>query len=370
MNFISFAFLIFLGVVLVARLLAVRTGREPVYLYFLVGASLLFYAWHVPAYLAILLFSTIIDYVAARKIERYAGQNSKSKAFLLLSLAANLGVLAFFKYCNFALDSLTQVATFFNLDAAWVPRLHVILPMGISFYTFQSMSYTIDVYRGVLKPIHSFWRFLLYVAFFPQLVAGPIVRARDFLYQINRQRSLNIHAAGEGTYLIIRGLFLKMVVADNIGPLVNRYWAYGSGETGDCVLTVLLALLFGCQIFADFAGYSSIARGVAYLLGFRLTLNFNAPYIASSFSNFWRRWHISLSQWMRDYLYLSLGGNRISPLRTYINLLVVMLLAGLWHGAAYTFIFWGLLHATALITERLLGLSRHGASHPPWLRAL
>jgi alginate O-acetyltransferase complex protein AlgI len=237
-----------------------------------------------------------------------------------------------------------------------VPAVSVMLPMGISFYTFQSMSYTIDVYRGLLAPLHSFKTFFLYIIFFPQLVAGPIVRAVDFLPQMPRPRRLRLRVFYEGMWLIIVGFFFKMVCADNLAVYVDEYWHLGYREQSNAAFTVWMALMFSGQIFADFAGYSSIARGLSYLLGYRLPVNFNAPYVASSLKNFWERWHITLSSWLRDYLYVPLGGNRRGRVRTYVNLLLVMVLGGLWHGAAYTYIVWGALHGVALAVERMLGL--------------
>ena len=230
--------------------------------------------------------------------------------------------------------------------------------MGISFYTFQSMSYTIDVYRGVLAPIRHFVPFFLFISFFPQLVAGPIVRAVEFLPQMPRPRRLRLRVFYEGTWLIISGFFLKMVCADNLAVYVDEHWSRGSEAGTTSGFALWLALMFSGQIFADFAGYSNIARGTAYLLGYRLPVNFNAPYLAASFKNFWERWHITLSRWLRDYLYVPLGGNRKGAVRTYINLLLVMVLGGLWHGAAYTYLVWGALHGGALAVERLLGLHR------------
>jgi D-alanyl-lipoteichoic acid acyltransferase DltB (MBOAT superfamily) len=269
-----------------------------------------------------------------------------------------MGVLGFFKYTNFALGSVERFFHEAGVGTADLPRLDLVLPMGISFYTFQSMSYTIDVYRGKIVPIRSFWRFFLYVSFFPQLVAGPIVRARDFLYQIDRRRRVRAGVIMEGGFLMIRGFFLKMVVADNLAIVVDEYWVSACAPDASSLLSLIVLCIFSCQIFADFAGYSSIARGAAYMMGFRVPVNFNCPYIASTFKEFWTRWHISLSTWLRDYLYFSLGGNRKSRLRTYVNLMIVMLLGGLWHGAAMTFVIWGAMHGTALVIERLLGLER------------
>ncbi len=247
--------------------------------------------------------------------------------------------------------------------------------MGISFYTFQTLSYTIDVYRGELAPVRSFWQFILFISFFPQLVAGPIVRASEFLPQMARPRRLRLRVFYEGVWLVIGGLFLKMVCADNLAAYVDEHWHRGSAAGGDATMSLWLGVMFSGQIFADFCGYSTIARGLGYLLGYRFPLNFDAPYIAATFKNFWERWHITLSRWLRDYLYVPLGGNRGSRARTYVNLLTVMLLGGLWHGAAYTYIVWGAIHgavpgagagaATAPARRRLpgaVGRERHG----PW----
>ena len=332
-----------------------RKGNEPVFLLSLLFASMLFYAWHVPIYITIILLSIFVDYFAGRYLGKQGASPGRRKAMLVLSLATNLGLLATFKYSNFFLAEMQAIVSALGLKTEF-RTLTLVLPMGISFYTFQSMSYTIDVYRGAIRPISSFWRFALFVSFFPQLVAGPIVRARDFLYQIDRARSVNMSAFCEGSYLIIRGYFLKAAIADNLGVVVDEYWARAGLEGASSLLGILVVFFFSFQIYCDFAGYSSIARGVAYLLGFRLPLNFNSPYIAGSFSEFWQRWHITLSQWLRDYLYIPLGGNRKGKRRTLVNLMLTMLLGGLWHGAAFTFVIWGCIHGLALVVERLLGL--------------
>jgi D-alanyl-lipoteichoic acid acyltransferase DltB (MBOAT superfamily) len=274
------------------------------------------------------------------------------------SLATNLGLLGFFKYANFALDAFGDAAEAALGARPAMPTIDLLLPMGISFYTFQSMSYTIDVYRRRLEPLRNFWSFLLYISFFPQLVAGPIVRAVEFLPQLPRERRLRLPIFNDALFLLAGGYFLKMVCADNIAVFVNQHWDTGYQPGANSVALLWLAVMFGAQIFCDFAGYSNIARGLALMLGFRLPINFNAPYIAGSFKNFWERWHITLSSWLRDYLYVSLGGNRVSPMRTYVNLLTVMILGGLWHGAAWTFVVWGTLHGAALAVERALGLQR------------
>lgn len=382
MSFISFAFLLLFFLVFASRLLLGKNKTEPAYLLFLLAASIVFYGWHTPMYLLIILVSTIIDYRAAVELrdcaklmaleasadsEKTRQLQKQRKNCLLFSLFANLSMLAFFKYTDFAINEVNAVVS----AAGWstsLPKLRLILPMGISFYTFQSMSYTIDVYRGHIKPLESFWKFFLYVSFFPQLVAGPIVRASEFLYQLDRRRRLHLKAFNQGGYLILRGLFLKVVCADNIGRYVDVHWQDAwSGEPNSSAL-LLASVLFAFQIFGDFAGYSSIARGLAYWLGFRFPKNFNNPYLATSFSNFWQRWHITLSEWLRDYLYVPLGGNRRGPIRTYVNLMLVMVLGGLWHGASLTFVVWGVLHGLALAIERRLGVNRFTVSSPPVAR--
>jgi alginate O-acetyltransferase complex protein AlgI len=325
----------------------------------------------VPIYVFVMLTSISVDYVAARLIGQAPEGSRRRPLLLFFSMATNLLILGFFKYADFFLRMTEQCFHAAGYGGR-LPQLGLILPMGISFYTFGSMSYTIDVYRGRLKAINRFESFYYFVTFFPHLVAGPIVRAEQFFYQFTRPRRLWLKVFNQGAYLIIRGAFLKMVCADNIAPVVNSCWkaACTRGGVAESPLStgqgpadlVLLALLFSAQIFCDFEGYTSIARGLAYLMGYRFPINFNNPYIAGSFSNFWERWHITLSSWLRDYLYIPLGGNRISPRRTYVNLLAVMLLGGLWHGAGLTFIAWGAFHGTALAAERFLGLNRRDRS--------
>lgn len=368
MSFVSFAFAILFAVVFAARLTVGRRKTEPVYLGILLVASAVFYAWHIPAYLAIVVISTIVDFYAAREIhdctagldgtkDEAAAARKRRKEMLWISLGLNLGVLAVFKYADFAIVEASALCESVGWNIS-LPHLRLALPMGISFYTFQSMSYTIDVYRGELKPLKSFWKFLLFVSFFPQLVAGPIVRATEFIYQLERRRRLTLRSFNEGGYLILRGLFLKMVCADNIGRYVDVHWQDAWSNSPNSSSLLLASVLFAFQIYGDFAGYSSIARGLAYWLGFRFPVNFNHPYLANSFSNFWQRWHITLSQWLRDYLYVPLGGNRVGKVRTYVNLMLVMVIGGLWHGASLTFVAWGTLHGVALAIERLLGLNR------------
>jgi len=370
MNFVSWAFIILFLVVLAARLTIGRRKTEPAYEGVLIVAGAVFYAWHVPVFLLILLASTSVDYWAALLLFRTPDhQRTRRLLILLVSLGTNLGLLGVFKYGDLALRAVGDMAEFFQLG----PRpgtLGWVLPIGISFYTFEAMSYTIDVYRKELPPLRSFPRFFLFISFFPHLVAGPIVRAGQFLPQISRPRRLAWPVVSEGVWLLTTGFFLKMVCADNIAQYVDAYWPRGYAADTDATMAGWLALMFSAQIFADFAGYSNIGRGAAFLLGYRLPVNFNAPYIAGSFKGFWERWHITLSQWLRDYLYRPLGGNRAGQRRTYANLMLVMLLGGLWHGAAFRFVAWGGIHGAALALERLFGLHRSPPRGRHWLVTL
>jgi alginate O-acetyltransferase complex protein AlgI len=357
-SFISFAFALLYLLALALRWLPGKktTGLSGLRVFSLLLLSWVFYAWHVPWYIFLILFSTLVDYVAGLVLGATSEtQVKRRRAVLAFSLCANLGLLAYFKYADFLVSSINA-----TIDGSWgIPS--VLLPIGISFYTFQSMSYTIDVYRRAIQPERSIVRFACYIAFFPQLVAGPIVRASAFLYQFNRRRRFHWSVFTEGAYLILRGLFLKMVVADNLGQIIDQYWDQAATEPqGALALTLLI--FFACQLLCDFAGYVDIARGVAYQLGFRLPINFNAPYIATTFSGFWQRWHITLSEWMRDYLYKPLGGSRRGSARTYLNLLLVMLISGLWHGASWTFFIWGGALGLALAFERLLGVANRARS--------
>lgn len=365
MSFISVSFLVFYLIVLMLRFTIGRDSRNGAYLTALLLLSLVFYSWHVPRYLLLILVSALTDYVAARWIGGLdVNAAIKRRAVLVGSLIINLGLLGYFKYTGFLINSLADAGVITPSHQLRAAVADIVLPIGISFYTFQSMSYTIDVYRGEGDAEHRFSRVMLYVSFFPQLVAGPIVRAHQFLYQLSRRRKPRTSVFLEGAWLIIRGLFLKIVVADNIGAVVDKHWKEAASLQHGGALTVYLAVLFSCQIYCDFMGYTDIARGVAYQLGFRLPVNFNAPYIAATFSEFWHRWHITLSQWMRDYVYISLGGNRKGRAITCFNLFVVMLVSGLWHGAAMNFLVWGGIHGTAIVIERLLRITNKS---PRWL---
>ncbi len=310
--------------------------------------SYFFYGMWNPAYLLLIMTSTIIDYLAAIGIEVYP---EKKKLFLIVSLTVNLGLLGFFKYFNFFIDSIAILASL--LGFTWEPPLlKIILPIGISFYTFQTLSYTIDVYRGEVPAKRQLLDIALFVAFFPQLVAGPIVRAKNFLPQLSKEPIIRKQDIANGVILILFGLFLKVVIADNVAFRVNTL--FSNWQSNGIPENWAAAMLFGVQIYGDFAGYSLIAIGIAKIMGYYIPRNFNAPYTAAGFSDFWRRWHISLSLWLRDYLYISLGGNRKGTRRTYSNIMITMLLGGLWHGASFMFIFWGVLHGMYLCVERLL----------------
>jgi D-alanyl-lipoteichoic acid acyltransferase DltB (MBOAT superfamily) len=273
----------------------------------------------------------------------------KRKILLAVSVVSNLGILGFFKYFGFFTASFQNFLSYFGLQLQ-SPLLHIILPVGISFYTFQSLSYTIDVYRKELKATKNFFDFSLFVTYFPQLVAGPIERATHLLPQVLSPRKIRLDQFYEGCYLIFWGLFQKVFVADNLAKIVDPVFKSAAPYNGISVLIALYAFAF--QIYCDFAGYSNIARGLGKCMGFDIMVNFNLPYITTNPTDFWHRWHISLSTWLRDYLYIPLGGNRKGLLRTYRNVLLTMLLGGLWHGANWTFVIWGTYHGILLIIHR------------------
>jgi alginate O-acetyltransferase complex protein AlgI len=343
MIFNSIEFLLFFPVVL---MLYYRLGRRAQNVW-LLAASYFFYGWWDWRFCSLLLVSTVVDYACGLGMVRHP---ARKRAWLLLSMATNLGILGFFKYFNFFVDTAAALLTTVGLQAH-VPVLQIILPVGISFYTFQTMSYTIDVYRGHLKPTRSLLDFAVYVAFFPQLVAGPIERATHLLPQFASPRVVTRAMVESGCFLTLLGLFRKVVIADGVAPMVNA--AFASAHTASWAQLSIGALLFAIQIYCDFAGYSDIARGTARLLGIELMVNFNQPYLSRSITEFWRRWHISLSTWLRDYLYIPLGGNRHGTGATYRNLLLTMLLGGLWHGARWNFVIWGGLHGLYLALHKL-----------------
>lgn len=311
---------------------------------FLLLASYYFYMSWNPIFVLLILFSTVVDYLVGRKIYNSSFKKEK-KFYLIISLITNLGFLSYFKYVNFFLDTVNQISgnSFF---------VDVILPVGISFYTFQSMCYTIDIYYGKMKPSKDFMEFALYVTFFPQLVAGPIIRAKDFIPQLKKNRIFNEINFQLATNYFLLGLFKKVVIADNIAPFSDALFA--APEQYSTIATWVGVMSYTIQIYCDFSGYSDMAIGVAALLGFKLMENFNMPYNSTSITEFWRKWHISLSTWLRDYLFIPLGGSRVSrKIFYYRNLMLTMLLGGLWHGASWNFVVWGGLHGLALIFHKL-----------------
>ncbi len=349
MTFNSIEFAVFLVVVLVIYWRLRRRGQNR----FLLAASYLFFGWWDWRFLGLLLISTLVDFVVGRFLGAHEGESGRRKA-LAASLITNLTILGFFKYFGFFSDSLVDTLNSVGLDVL-APSVSVVLPVGISFYTFQSMSYTFDVYRRQLEPVDNVFDFALYVSYFPQLVAGPIERATRLMPQIVAPRE---RPSGDrvlsGLALIAIGLTKKVVIADVAAGLVTD--RFGAAETAGGLELLVAVYAFALQIYGDFSGYSDIARGVSRLLGIELIVNFEQPYLATSITDFWRRWHISLSNWLRDYLYIPLGGNRRGARRTTINLMLTMLLGGLWHGASWTFVVWGGLHGLYLVAERRLNV--------------
>ena len=349
MLFNSVQFMIFFLVVYALYIALPHKGQNRL----LLIASYFFYGMWDWRFLLLLFGSTLIDYLCSLGIGRSEKPRVR-KALLLVSLISNLGILGFFKYYDFFAATLQQLFHRLGFQAD-IPLLHVLLPVGISFYVFQTLGYVIDVYRRDIEPLRNLPDFALYISFFPQLVAGPIERAGNLMPQITQPRLITRQGLSEGCFLILWGLFQKVFVADNMARLVEPVFA-GTGPSGTMVLLALYAFAF--QIYCDFAGYSNIARGLAFCLGFRLMVNFDHPYVSTNPSEFWRRWHISLSTWLRDYLYIPLGGNRYGNLQTYRNLALTMLLGGLWHGAAWTFVCWGAYQGILLIGHRLVSQLR------------
>ncbi|MBV6397288.1 MAG: Peptidoglycan O-acetyltransferase [Anaerolineales bacterium] len=313
----------------------------------LLAASAYFYMAFIPAYILILLATILVDYFSGLAIEKAEGK--RRRGFLILSLAANLGMLGFFKYFNFFNANAAALAHWLDWNYP-IPSLNILLPIGLSFHTFQSMAYTIEVYRGNQKAERHIGILALYVLFYPQLVAGPIERPAHMLPQFREAHKFDYQNAADGLRLMAWGFFKKLVIADRLALLVNPVFAEPSGYPGP--LLALAALAFSYQIYCDFSGYSDIAIGAARVMGFRLMTNFDRPYSSHSFSEFWRRWHISLSSWFRDYFYISLGGNRVPTWRHSLNIFLTFLVSGLWHGANWTFVIWGMLHGIYLIAEQ------------------
>ena len=346
MLFNSLQFFLFFAVVLSGYAILPHRWQNRL----LLLASYIFYGAWDWRFLSLIALSTVIDYLCGLKIAESSGAGRR-RVYLLVSVVANLSILGFFKYFNFFSENLQGLLNAAGLQG-WDARLHIVLPVGISFYTFQTMSYTLDIYYGKIRPTRKFFDFALFVAFFPQLVAGPIERAKTLFPQVLHPRQLSWEKFSEGSYLIFWGLFQKVFVADNLARFVDPVFAQHAPYLGAEVLVAVYAFSF--QIFCDFAGYSNIARGVGKCLGFDIMVNFNLPYVSRTPQEFWRRWHISLSTWLRDYLYIPLGGNRQGMGRTARNIMITMLLGGLWHGAAWTFVLWGGYHGILIILGHLL----------------
>lgn len=345
MLFVEGRFFLFLGVVLVLYWSSKNNNFRK---WILLVASYFFYGcwdWRFAIMLAIL---SAADWYFALKLSQTDSQRAR-KAFVVASLTMNLSVLAYFKYLGFFVSSAVRLANQFggHLDQ---PTMKIILPVGVSFFTFQSLSYTIDVYRRDIPPVHSLRDYLMFASFFPQLVAGPIVRPSYFVPQMASARTVTLHDVQSALYLFLLGFLKKSCIADNISPYVDRVFAHP--DQFSHLSTVSAVWLYAAQIFCDFSGYSDMAIAVAALLGFKLVLNFDAPYLAVSIQDFWRRWHISLSSWIRDYIYISLGGSRGGRTKTYRNLVLTMLAGGLWHGAAWTFVAWGGAHGGSQVVHQ------------------
>jgi alginate O-acetyltransferase complex protein AlgI len=341
MLFNSFQFLVFFPVVTIIFFLIPHRWR---WLH-LLTASCVFYAAFIPAYILILFFTIVIDYIAGIVIADAEGQ--KRKLFLLISIVANVGVLMVFKYYNFFTENINSLITSQGVTTYSLPYLSLILPIGLSFHTFQAMSYTIEVYRGNQKPEKHFGIYALYVMFYPQLVAGPIERPQNVIHQFHEQKYFSPSNLVEGLKLILWGLFKKVVIADRLSLLVNEVYNHPNDYQG--LTFVVATIFFAFQIYCDFSGYSSIAIGSARVMGYNLMQNFNMPYLATSIKEFWQRWHISLSTWFRDYVYIPLGGNRVGKWRWYYNIFITFLLSGIWHGANWTYVIWGSLHGVYFI---------------------
>ena len=357
MSFVSLEFLVLMGVVVAAYHRLKHRWQN----WLLLAASYVFYGWWDWRFLGLILASSLVDFLCGKCVDRKRSPELSERArkfCLVVSLGANLGALGFFKYYNFFVDSAGSVLE--SLGIGWgTSTLSIILPIGISFYTFQTMSYTIDVYRGRLDSTDRLGDFLLFVSFFPQLVAGPIERASHLLPQIQKPREVRADTMASGVQLMLFGFFKKMVIADNLGLFVDSIFENPHAAlNGPVVLLALLAFSF--QIYGDFSGYTDIARGAARVLGFDLCQNFRMPYLATNPSDFWQRWHVSLSTWLRDYLYIPLGGNQKGKARTGINLCITMLLGGLWHGAAWNFVLWGAYHGLLLLVFHLFVPRRDG----------
>jgi alginate O-acetyltransferase complex protein AlgI len=371
MIFSSYLFLFgFLPIALASYYAAPQRAR----LLVLTVLSYIFYGWGNPLFCLLMLATTLVDYVAGRLLTRdapndlldpEAPRSLTHRMILASSVVCNLGSLAFFKYWNFGVESINSLMLHLGLSSQiWDQVLQVALPLGISFYTFQSLSYTIDVYRGHTRSLRSFIDFACYVSMFPQLVAGPIVRFQDIAHQLHA-RTHTFEKASRGVAIFCLGLSKKVLLANPCGQVADAVFDAESVSVADAWMGTFA---YSFQIYFDFSGYSDMAIGLGLMLGFVFAKNFDSPYHSQSITEFWHRWHISLSTWLRDYLYIPLGGSRRGPLRTYLNLALVMLIGGIWHGAAWNFVAWGAIHGSWLIAERMLGSRVSAYPIPSWLR--
>ena len=354
MLFNSIDFLIFLPIVLVIYYIIPMKYKH---IWLLISSYYFYMCWNAK-YVLLIFVSTVITYLSGiliDKVEKTWSDVDKlgkyKKLILAISFVSNLGILFYFKYINFTLDIVTRILSKVNISIN-VPVFDVILPVGISFYTFQALSYSVDVYRGKVAPEHDFFRYALFVSFFPQLVAGPIERSKNLLTQLREPRKFDFGYAFDGILLMLWGFFLKIVLADRIAIFVDT--VYGDCEHYQGIYLIVATVLFAVQIYCDFSGYSSIAMGTAKLLGIELMDNFNAPYLSTSVADFWRRWHISLTSWFKDYLYIPLGGSKKGILRKYLNKMIVFMLSGLWHGAQLTFVVWGAINGLYQVIGEIL----------------
>ena len=352
MLFNSFEFLLFLPIVFLLYWFVFKPRRWQNLL--IVLASYVFYGWWDWRFLLLIAFTSILSFVSGLLIERFEGRRNCQKSVSAINIVINLGILVAFKYFNFFVENLAAVFSAFGWKLDWA-TVNIILPVGISFYTFQALSYSIDVYQKKIPATHHTVEFFAYISFFPQLVAGPIERATHLLPQFQRSRRFDYGRAVDGCRQMLWGFFKKMVIADNCASIVDETW--GSYVALPGVALIILGILFTFQIYCDFSGYSDIAIGCARLFGINLSRNFHFPYFSCSIPEFWRRWHISLMSWLRDYVYIPLGGSRRGKMRTVVNILTVWIISGLWHGANWTFVCWGLFHSVILIFYHLLGIN-------------
>ncbi|HVR83814.1 MAG TPA: MBOAT family O-acyltransferase [Planctomycetota bacterium] len=346
MLFHSIDFLVFFAVVFPVYLLLRRTRYMNAWLLL---SSYFFYSWWNPLYLLLIIGTTIVDFFVVRRME----QSSRKKAWLSLSLISNLGALAFFKYIRFFTENLNAVLSLAGVPLV-LPVLDPVLPLGISFFTFQSLSYAIDVYRGDFPAEQNLVRYATYVSFFPQMIAGPICRAGSLIPQLRTAPPVTMGLFTSGASLFLTGLFKKVAIADWLGMYVDR--VYQAPENFQSPALIMGTFAFAWQIYFDFSGYTDMARGVARAMGFHLTRNFNAPYTASDLGEFWGRWNITVSTWFRDYVYIPLGGNREGHGKTIRNILLTMVTSGVWHGASWSFVLWGLVHGVGRVATRELGI--------------